>query len=60
MISLFLVTPPKPPHPIPPFSLLGVSVRVLLHPLIHSCLTILASPYAGASSFHRTKGLPSH
>ena len=36
------------------------SMRVLLHPLTHSCLTALASPYAGASSLHRTKGLPSH
>ena len=26
----------------------------------HSCLTALASPYTGASSLHRTKGLSSH
>jgi hypothetical protein len=26
----------------------------------HSCLTSLTSPYAGAQSLHRTKGLPSH
>jgi hypothetical protein len=36
------------------------SMRVLLHPFTHSCLTALASPYAGASSCHRTKGLLSH
>ena len=41
-------------------SLPFTSMRVLLHPLTHSCLTTLASPYAGASSLHRTKGLPSH
>jgi len=37
----------------------------LLFPLLlwgcsHSCLTALAFPYAGASSLHRNKGLPSH
>ena len=46
----------KPPIPLPfPFA----SIRVLLHPPTHSCLTALESPYAGASSLHRTKGLPS-
>jgi hypothetical protein len=36
------------------------SMRVLLHPLIHTCLSALEFPYAEASSLHRTKGLPSH
>jgi hypothetical protein len=36
------------------------SIRVLLNPLTNSCLTAPASPYSGALSFHRTKGLPSH
>jgi hypothetical protein len=35
-------------------------MRVFPCPLTHSCLTALASPYAGASSLHRTNGLPSH
>ena len=52
----FPVSPPQFPHPIPlPFA----SMRVLLHPLTHTCLTTPASPYMGASSLHRTKGLPS-
>jgi hypothetical protein len=38
-----------------PFS----AIRVLLYPLTHSHLNPLASPYAGTSSLHRTKGLPS-
>lgn len=33
--------------------------RVLLHPLTNASLTSLVSPYAGASSLHRTKDLPS-
>jgi hypothetical protein len=33
---------------------------VLLHPLMHSCLTALAFPYAGASNLHKTKSLPCH
>ena len=36
------------------------SIRVLPHPQSQSCLTTLAFPYAGASSLHRTQGLPSH
>jgi len=36
------------------------SRRVLLHLLTHSHLTALASPYARASSLHKTKGVPSH
>jgi hypothetical protein len=35
-------------------------MRMLLHPTTHSYLTLLASPYSGASSLLRTKGLPSH
>ena len=35
-------------------------MNVLLHPLTHSHLTTLASPYPGASRSHRTKSLPSH
>ena len=49
MITPFLVFPPQPPHPIS-LSLPFASMRVLLHPLTHSCLTTLASPYTGASS----------
>ena len=50
----FLGTPPYTPHPIPLLSLHFASLTVLLHPLTHSCLTTLASPYAGASRLHRT------
>jgi hypothetical protein len=35
-------------------------MRVFPHVPTHSHLTALASPYTGASSLHRTKGLPSH
>ena len=35
------------------------SMRVLPPPT-HSHLTTLVSPYSGASSLHRTNGLPSH
>ena len=43
-------------HP-PPLA----SMRVLPHsPIHHSCLTTLEFPYIGASSLHKTKGLPSH
>jgi hypothetical protein len=45
---------PSPLSPLP-----FASMRVLLHPLTHSCLTALASPYTGALS-HRNKGLSSH
>jgi hypothetical protein len=34
-------------------------MRVLPHPPTHSCVTALAFLYTGASSFHRTTGLPS-
>ena len=47
--------------PIPsPISLLFSSMRVLFHPLTHFSLPTLVSPYAGASSLHRIKGLLSH
>ena len=36
------------------------SMRELLYPPTHSYPAALASPYAGASSLHRTKGLFSH
>jgi hypothetical protein len=41
-------------------SLPFASMRVFLHPLTHSCLSTLTSPYAGASNLHRNKGLSSH
>ena len=57
MISSFPVSSPQTPIP---SSLLFASMMVLLHPLTHSHLTPLAFPCTGASSLHRTKGLPSH
>ena len=57
--SQFPLYPSNPPlfSPVPfPFA----SMRVLLFSLTHSHLTSPASPYAGALSLHRTKGLPSH
>ena len=36
------------------------SMRVCLHPPIHSCLPVLKFPYTGASSLHKTKGFSSH
>ena len=60
MISPFQVTPPQTPYPISPSLFPFASMRMLLHPLPHFCLTALAIPYAGVSSFHGTKGLPSH
>ena len=57
MISPFPVTLHKPLIPCPlPFA----SMRVLPYPLTDSFLTTLESLYAGASSLHRTKDLPSH
>ena len=50
MMSPFLVNPPQPSHPIHFSPLPFASMRVLLHPFTHSCLTPLASPYAGAPS----------
>ena len=61
MIVPFTVTFPQPSsHPITLLSLSFAPIRVLLHPLTHFCLTALASPYAGASAFPRTKCFPSH
>ena len=57
MLSPFLVSPLQTPNSIPPYP---ASMRVLPHPPTHSCLTALAFLYTGASSLHRTKGLPSH
>lgn len=46
MIPPFPISPPQIPHPIPlPFA----SLRVLLLPLTHSHLTVLASLYTVAS-----------
>jgi len=36
------------------------SMKVLPQPPTHSCFTASAFSYTGASSLHRTKGLPSH
>ena len=57
MLSHFLVSSPEPAYSI---ALLSDSMGVSPHPLTHSHLTILAFPYTGASSLHRTKGLSSH
>jgi hypothetical protein len=43
--------------PIPPYP--PASMRVVTYPPAHSCPTALAFPYAGGSSLHRIKGLPS-
>ena len=57
MLSPFLVSPPQNllSHSPPP-----ASMRVLPYPPIHSYLPVLAFPYTGASSLHRTKGLFFH
>jgi hypothetical protein len=52
--SQFILHNPSIPYSSPCF------YEGALHPPTHSCLTALAFPYAGASSLHRTKGLPSH
>jgi hypothetical protein len=44
----------NPSIPLPPFA----SIRVLLHPLTHSRLTALASPYTRASILHWYWSLP--
>jgi hypothetical protein len=59
----FLVTLPQvlpSPFIAPLLPLHYASMRVLLYSLTHSYLTTIASSYAGTSSLHRTKGLPSH
>ena len=58
MLSPFPVSPPQLPIP-SSLSPLPASMRVLPHPPTHSCLSTLSFPYAGSSSLHRTKGLPS-
>ena len=55
MLSPCPVSPLQNPYPITPYR---ASMRVLLHPSTHSCLNALAFLYPGASSLHRTKGLP--
>ena len=57
MLSVFQFSPLKN---LTPSHLSFTSKMVLLHPHIHSCLTLLASPFSGASRLHRTKFLPSH
>ena len=57
MLSPFLVCSLQTPYPVP-FS--PASMTVFPHPPSHSYFTTLAFPYTGASSIHRTKGLPSH
>ena len=57
MLSLFPVSPQQTPYPFP---LPPASMRVLLNSPTHDHITALAIPYAGVSSFHGTKGLPSH
>lgn len=47
-------------HSILPMPLSLASMRELLHSLTYSRLTTLASPYAGTSNLHRTRGLLSH
>ena len=54
MLSPFLVSLLQTSYSIPP------SMRMCPNPPIHSRLTALAFLYTGASSLHRTKGLPSH
>jgi hypothetical protein len=48
--------PSYPPSHSSPFP----SMRMLFYPLTYPCLTPLASFYAGASSLHKAKGLPSY
>ena len=50
----------SPLHKPPSHLLSPTSKRVLLRPLSLSLLTVLASPYSGASNLHRTKCLTSH
>ena len=52
MLSLFPVKPSLPP-------LIPLAFMRML-PTTPSCLSFLAFSYAGSSSLHRTKGLPSN
>ena len=56
MLSPFPVSPLLTPYLILPSPYLYEGA----HLPTHSCLIPLACPFAEASSFHRTKGLPSH
>ena len=56
MISPFSVFPPQMSLASLPFA----SMKMLLHPLTHSYLTVLAFPYAGASRIQWTKDLSAH
>jgi hypothetical protein len=60
--SQILSTFPGLPYIMPPvpFPFPFASKRVFVHPPTHSCLTARVSLYAGISSLHKTKGLPSH
>jgi hypothetical protein len=65
-MSPFLVSPPQIPHSLP-LLLWGCSpthpltpASLLTHLSTHSHITGLASPYTGALSLHRNKGLSSH
>ena len=51
MLSLFLISPPKPPIPLP--------IPPAYQPT-HSCFLALAFPYIRAYSLLRTKDLSSH
>ena len=51
MLSPFLVSPLKTAYPLPPPP---------AHQPTHSSFLVLAFPYTGASSLHRTKGLYFH
>ena len=55
MLFPFSISPPQPPYVISP-----VSMRMLAHPPTKSHLTVLAFPFTGTSSLHKTKGLSSH
>ena len=57
MFSSFQFSPPQSSML---SSLSFVFKRVLPYLPTHSCLTPPASPFSGATSLHRTKGLPFH
>jgi hypothetical protein len=58
MLSTFPVSYTlETPYPIPSHS---VSMRVFPYLPIHSCLPVLAFPYTGSFSLHRTKGFSAH
>ena len=55
MLFPSLFSPLQNPYPIVPYY---ASMRVLPHPLIHSCLTILALLYTGVSAFTEPRASP--